>query len=284
MNDTTELVKATSDELSTCKNIVYMIVNKINNKYYIGISSTSFYRRYSVGLEKHHNSHLRRAIEKYGVENFDIILLEKEVENEEQLIKLEIGYIKKYQTVNPKYGYNKSYGGDGQLGVKFTEETKRKISEWHIGFNSLANLTEEQMKERSRKLSIAHSGKNNAMYNRKDKTTPEEYEQWRKSCARPGKNNGMYGKKLKDHMTEEAYEQWKINVTKCKYGGQNGRARRRIVVCKGTKYTFDCAVDAINHFRGEGYPFLKQWFYKGIPEKHKGTFQFVGYEEDFNTI
>lgn len=275
------MVKATSDELRIYKSIVYMIVNRINNKAYIGISANSFSYRYSSGLEKHHNLHLRKSIKKYGVENFDVILLEKEVGNEEQLIKLEIEYIKKYQTINPNYGYNKSYGGDGAVGVKFTEERKKKISKWHMGFNSLANLTEEQMNERSRKLSIAHSGKNNAMYNRKDKMTPEEYEQWRNSCARPGKHNGMYGKSIKEHMTKEAYEQWKVNVSRPKYGKENGRAVRRVVVYQNKKYTFDCAADAVKHFRNEGYAITKQWFYKGIPDKYNDIFQFAGYEESF---
>lgn len=279
-----ELAKATSDELKTCKSIVYMIVNKINNKAYIGISVHSFNRRYSTGLEKHHNLHLRKSIKKYGVENFDVILLEKEIKNEEQLNKLEIEYIKKYQTVNPKYGYNKSYGGDGATGVIFTEERKRKISEWHMGFNSLANLTEAQMKERSRKLSIAHSGKNNAMYNRKNKMTPEEYEQWRKSCARPGENNGMYGKSFKDYMSEEDFEKRNIKISKALSGKSNGRAVRRVVVYQNEKYTFDCAADAVRYFRNEGYVINKQWFYKGIPEKYTDIFQFAGYEEDFSTI
>lgn len=301
MNNNMELVKATSDELRTCKSIVYMIVNKINNKAYIGITSQTFRKRYYSDFRNHHNVHLKNAIKKYGAKNFDVILLEKEVESYEQLKKLEMKYIKKIKTFDKKYGYNQTLGGDGVLGLKRSDESKKKmskkmkgkirskehcenLSKSKMGVNTLAVMTEEQLKERSRKLSIAHSGKNNAMYNRKDKMTPEEYEQWRKSCARPGKNNGMYGKSIKDHMTEDAFEQRNKKISKALSGKSNGRAKSRVVVYQGEKYTFECATDAIKCFRNKGYNFSKEWFFRGIPNKYKDLFQFAGYEEDFNTI
>lgn len=286
------------DELRTCKNIVYMIVNKINKKAYIGITSQTFKKRYNEGFSNHHNIHFRNAVKKYGVKNFDVVLLEKEVEDYEQLKKLETKHIKKYKTSDKRYGYNQTLGGDGVLGLKRSDESKKKmskkmkgkirskehrenLSKSKMGVNTLAVMTEEQLKERSRKLSIATSGKNNPMYNRKDKMTPEEYEQWKKSCARTGEHNGMYGKSIKNHMTPEAYEQWKVNVGKHLKGKNNGRARPRVVVFKNEKYTFDYGEEAVNYFKSKGYAFTKLWFYRGIPDKYKDIYQFVGYEEDF---
>ena len=109
--------------------VIYKIRNKINNKIYIGQTSQygGFDRRYKNNiLEYTHNEHLKASISKYGIENFEI---DKEFDiafSIEELNKLETMYIKIYKTYNPKYGYNKTLGGNV---TKLSDETKNKISE-----------------------------------------------------------------------------------------------------------------------------------------------------------
>lgn len=108
--------------------VIYKIRNKINNKIYFGqtIEKGGFDRRYKNNLYEYtHNKHLKKSINKYGIDNFEI---DKEFDiaySKEELDKLEDMYIKIYNTANRKYGYNKQFGGDNG---KLSDETKNKIS------------------------------------------------------------------------------------------------------------------------------------------------------------
>ena len=270
------------DELKDNKMVVYMIENKINNKKYIGITTNSFAERYPHGIKSHHNLHLRKSVRKYGEENFRAMLLEKNVKDLETLCEYEKRYIEKYNTCNAEKGYNKSLGG---LGVRpsqpFSPERCKAISERRRGVNTLANLTPEQMAERNAKLSKAFKGKNNPRYGMtKDKLKPETLEKLRRASL--GENNPMFGKNIKDYMTEGAYEEWKIKVAR--HGRMNGRARKTIIIYKGQEYVFDYAQQGIDYFKNKGEHITRYWFYNGVTDKYKDTFQFVGYEEDYEKI
>jgi group I intron endonuclease len=266
-------------ELIENKMVVYAITNKINGKKYIGITTNSFAERYPHGIRAHHNPHLRNSVKKYGQENFEVILLEKNVEDMETLCKLEMKYIEKYDTCNVDKGYNKSLGGLGVRQIERSEEHCRNLSKAKKGINPLASYTPEQMARRNAKLSKSLSGKNNPRYGMtKDKLKPEALEKLRQASL--GENNPMYGKNIKDYMTEEEYEEWKIKVARP--GRMNGRARKTIVVYKGQEYVFDYCRQAINYFKEfKGEPITVNWIYRRINPKYQDRFQFFGYEEDY---
>ena len=140
-------------------------------------------------------------------------------------------------------------------------------------------MTPEAIKRRNAKLSRALRGKNNPRYGMtKDKLKPETIEKLRQAAL--GKNNPMYGKNIKDYMTEEAYEEWKLKVAR--HGRMNGRARKTIVVYKGQEYVFDYCRQAINYFKEfKGEPITVNWIYRGINPNYQERFQFFGYEEDY---
>lgn len=117
---------------------IYIFKNNINGKCYIGqsvcIRSRIKQHFYSIKA-KNKDLPLYRAVEKYGLHNFTIDILEKfEPEqniSREELIKkldaLEIKYIKEYDSYNN--GYNCTVGGDyGVLGLKMTEQQRKNIS------------------------------------------------------------------------------------------------------------------------------------------------------------
>ena len=112
-----------------CKNrygVIYLIRNKVNNKLYFGQTVNNFKRRYSGDLYSHtHNSYLKRAIDKYGIESFDIDEEFDIAYSKEELDKLEKIYIALYNTCNDKYGYNFMTGGNSS---RHSEKTKEKIS------------------------------------------------------------------------------------------------------------------------------------------------------------
>lgn len=112
--------------------IIYKIENKVNGKVYIGqtIQKGGFDARYGKKWwENTHNSHLKRAVEKHGVDNFEVTKVLKKCYKESTLNKSEADFIKQYDSTNPKKGYNKTTGGDN---YKLSEDTKEKMSSWRF--------------------------------------------------------------------------------------------------------------------------------------------------------
>jgi group I intron endonuclease len=104
---------------------IYRITNKITKQNYIGQTIQDLYERWKQHKKKNSNCvYLKAAFSKYGIENFDFKLICIGFDND--LNKLEIFYINKYNSVSPN-GYNLRLGGNN--GGKHSEETKRKISE-----------------------------------------------------------------------------------------------------------------------------------------------------------
>lgn len=78
-------------------------------------------------------SYLKRAMNKYGKDNFEMIpiITFKAINRrvcEDVLKKLEVLYIKKFDTFNSQNGYNLTAGGEGNAAPK-SEEQKLKISQ-----------------------------------------------------------------------------------------------------------------------------------------------------------
>ncbi len=101
---------------------IYAIQNLINHKFYIGFHATNNLDDEYFGSGKI----LKRAIFKYGIENFE----KKILEHIDILIwrEKEILWIKRKNSHVSKGGYNLTFGGDGTLGFKMSEETKKKLS------------------------------------------------------------------------------------------------------------------------------------------------------------
>lgn len=134
---------------------IYLLKNNINNKLYIGQTINGFDKRYMGNIALNtHNDHLKKAIEKYGIDNFTI---NKEFDiayNKEDLDLLEDMYIKLYETTNSDYGYNKQFGGSHG---KPSEESRRKMSEARKGNTNMLGHTHTE--EAKRKMSKAKKGK-----------------------------------------------------------------------------------------------------------------------------
>lgn len=126
---------------------IYIIINKINRKIYVGQTIQGFDKRYKGGVyNATSNPHLKNSIDKYGIENFIFVKEFDVAYSKEELDALEDMYIKIYDTINPLYGYNKKFGGaNGRL----TEESLNKISgENHYNYGKhLSEETKQKIKE-----------------------------------------------------------------------------------------------------------------------------------------
>ena len=122
---------------------VYMHISPSGKKY-VGITSGKPKHRWSNGKGYKNNGYFMRAIEKYGWDNFEHIIIAKGLSKDEAEW-LEIELIRELDLRNSDKGYNYCKGGKVCKG------------EWIP--------TEEQRK----KLSERTKGENNPMYNRKGK-------------------------------------------------------------------------------------------------------------------
>lgn len=157
---------------------IYRITNLINNKMYIGLTTTTVNQRWSVHKSEHRSCPLLgRAIKKYGHENFKI----EEIYNafdEESMRIMEAEFIQLNNTMKPN-GYNLTCGG-----------------EYHITDPST-----------SKKLSIA-SKKYWDIQENKKKASERMIEQWNNETLKEKRSSG-----IKDYVENKKRKVIGVNYT-----------------------------------------------------------------------
>lgn len=90
---------------------IYMHINKINNKVYVGQTRQDPKKRWGKDGQNYQGSpHFYSAIQKYGWDNFEHQILLTDLTQEEADEK-EKYYISLFHSTDPNYGYNISAGG-----------------------------------------------------------------------------------------------------------------------------------------------------------------------------
>ena len=109
---------------------IYKIINCINNKIYIGQSNNIEHRfKQHKSNSKNKCKHpLYNSINKYGIGNFEFIILEK-IKNINELDLRELYWINHYKSNNPNYGYNLRLDCRTNRGYKYSEKLKKQNSE-----------------------------------------------------------------------------------------------------------------------------------------------------------
>lgn len=104
-----------------------------SNKVYIGITSQPVEKRWGYGYGYQNNDHFWKAIQKYGWKNFKHEIIATEL-TKQQACNMEAELIAKYNSTNPRFGYNLSVGGElSGYGVPCSEEKKEKIRQSRLG-------------------------------------------------------------------------------------------------------------------------------------------------------
>lgn len=129
---------------------IYMTVNKINGKTYIGQHKSMKFCHQDKYMGSGKN--IKRAFKKYGIENFEKLLVQY-VETKEEADKQERFWIAHYRERGMAQ-YNITNGGEGVFGLKHSEKSRIKMSEAQKEHYS--SLTEE---ERKLRYGSAHKGK-----------------------------------------------------------------------------------------------------------------------------
>jgi group I intron endonuclease len=113
---------------------IYAII--INKKWYVGSAINFKSRRHThkkkLNTNKHPNNHLQLAFNKY--QEFEFRVLERC--EPEKLLEREEWWIEWTDCCNPEKGYNKRRKPNSNLGLKFSEEIRAKISASNLGKHS----------------------------------------------------------------------------------------------------------------------------------------------------
>ena len=120
--------------MSEIKSGIYGIRNTINNKIYIGKSKNIFKRWSSHKSElkrdvkkKDTNRYLWSSVKKYGLDNFEFIIIEELIINEELFKIKELYWMDFYNSCNRDFGYN--LRRDSKTNMIVHEDTKVLLRE-----------------------------------------------------------------------------------------------------------------------------------------------------------
>jgi group I intron endonuclease len=157
---------------------IYKIINRINEKYYVG-SSVSItggkgrWARHKTDLKynRHDNEHLQRAWNEYGKDNFDFVVVEQlDFITQKDLLVIEQKYLD-VAKIEPDKCYNLNFDAFGTKylreesikkkskslkGRMFSKESKRRMSEARKGII--------YSKETLENMSRAKSGRNHPLF------------------------------------------------------------------------------------------------------------------------
>lgn len=108
---------------------VYMHINQVNGKRYVGITSQSLENRWQNGIGYKRNKHFTDAIKRYGWAAFDHVIVAEKV-SKEVAVDLERSLIAEYRTQDKRYGYNITDGGEH---FKHSAQSKALMSQRRRG-------------------------------------------------------------------------------------------------------------------------------------------------------
>ena len=107
---------------------IYLWTNLVNGKKYVG-QTTCFHRRMGTYRHTYPNAYMERAVNKHGLDNFDITILERDVPLD-KLDEREQYWLDYYQSYDMDKGYNICKIASTTKGVTHTEEWCQEHSEW----------------------------------------------------------------------------------------------------------------------------------------------------------
>lgn len=203
--------------------LIYKIVNKINNKVYIGQTTRDIESRWKehIKCSKDQNSPIYSAIRKYGIDNFYISIVCRAF-NVEELNQREVACIRLFNAISN--GYNCKTGGDGG---KHSEQTKLKISKANKGKPGpwLGKSIPEETKlkiSNTKKLKKQSLGQNNPMYGKKHN---------KNSIIKNAKSNGS--REFMVYKNNDIIGTW---IIKSKCARELGLSREQVRDCLNGRY------------------------------------------------
>lgn len=245
---------------------IYETTNLVNGKKYIGQKKIDNEGRWKNYLGS--GVLLKQAIKKYGKANFKREILEFAYDNDE-LNKLEVEYIEKYQCVSSDKYYNLVEGGGTVTGLKFSQETLQRMSERNRGLNNpfygkgfygddnhfygkKHSIESRRLMSESRKGLIPWSKGKTGIYSKETihkmriaklgkPLTKSHRDSIRK--AQQGENHPMYGKR---HSEDSKMKMRTAALNRNDRGSNHSRSREVLCITTGTM--FSSLVEAAQYY------------------------------------
>lgn len=128
---------------------IYLFKNKINNKSYVGLTNN---------LERRiieHRCHKKKtkfsyAIRKYGIDNFDLLVLKDGIKTKKEASTYEQKYIEEYNSAI--LGYNMTEGGEVGSGCRGIKSPNAKITEEQAKYIFNSDISSSEL---ARKMGIS---------------------------------------------------------------------------------------------------------------------------------
>ena len=189
---------------------IYKITNKLNGKIYIGKDEKSNINYYGSG------KNIKAAILKYGIENFDKVIIEDLISDRKTLQEKEKYWILKYNSIDSNIGYNISNGGDGGDTIS---NNPNKINI----IKKISNTLKGRLfsNEHKHNLKLNHNSKNPEVgkkISEKLKGVPKSEEHKIKLSIASSKYNKKIGRWVDDNPMKKFKYKWYSDVKtgKCK--------------------------------------------------------------------
>jgi group I intron endonuclease len=180
------------------KSGIYLIKNIVNNKVYVGsaVNINNRWREHKHRLKKgkHHSKHLQCAWDKYGEENFKFEIIE-EVQNPLHLLAYEQVYLDYYKSYEDDRGYNICKVAGSILGVKLSEETKKKMRE------TRKNISEET-RQKLREANIGRKHSEETKQKIREKKTGKKFSEETRQKISEGNKGKKYSEEAKNKISK----------------------------------------------------------------------------------
>ena len=190
----------------TVKNVrgIYKVTNKINGKVYIG-QSVDIGRRWRQHMTAEDDNYFHKAIQKYGVENFEWEVIEQCKKSE--LDERESYWIEYYDSFNK--GYNCTKGGDGNSG------------EGNPNWKGGVSLDEDYYRQYSKQWYEANKEKRKEYDKQYREANKEEKKEYNKQYYERNKEQAKqqmkeYYEKNKEQIKQQVKEYYETNKEKKK--------------------------------------------------------------------
>lgn len=157
---------------------IYLIVNKVNFKTYVGQRKSN--KKWNEDPYMGSGKLIKLAQKKYGMENFEKFLIQY-CSTKEEADEVEKFWIAEYRS-RGKAQYNIADGGQGFSG-KHSEETKRKMSEAKKGRprseETKRKMSKPRSEETKKKISETLKGKHHSEEARKKMSEARKGKHWK---------------------------------------------------------------------------------------------------------
>lgn len=201
---------------------IYGLRNKINNKWYVGqsiYSIASRWKEYDNPDRCKGQTKLYNALKKYGIDNFDKIILEECLPDRQILDSREDYWIRNYDSV--ENGYNCRYGG---ANGKMSKESIQKIKNWS---NNPVNKKQQSIHSKAHIDQFGHPWANR-LHTNESRAQMASHDRSGKKSPSFGKiwiNNGIESKKIPNDQNMPD-------------GFMRGRLMGTIIINNGTERKF----------------------------------------------